>query len=75
MRDISLVWLFVIVPAADSSVPHLAKMKTACFTQINNYRACLEKHGNGPDEEIQAKCGDALKALWECTDANKPAGA
>lgn len=57
---------------ADSRIPHLAKMKAACFNQINEYQACLTKHSSAPDEKIQEECGAKLKALWECTDANKP---
>jgi hypothetical protein len=56
---------------ADTSVPHLAEMKRACFTHIEAYRTCLDKHGSKPDEVVEAECGDALKKLWECTDAQK----
>lgn len=47
-------------------------MKVACYDQITAYRACLEKNASEPDDTVQERCGAALKALWECTDAHKP---
>jgi hypothetical protein len=51
------------------SVPHLAELKKACATQIWEYRSCLEANGAESDDVIREKCGDKLKALWECTEA------
>jgi hypothetical protein len=52
-----------------TSVPHLADLKTACATQIWNYRSCLESNQSESDDVLREKCGDKLKALWECTEA------
>ncbi|CAK9784789.1 hypothetical protein CC85DRAFT_285264 [Cutaneotrichosporon oleaginosum] len=60
-----------LTKCADESVPYLAEMKRACFTHIEAYRTCLDKHGSKSDEVVQAECGGALKKLWDCTDAQK----
>jgi len=52
-----------------SSVPHLADLKKTCANQIWNYRSCLEANGSESDDVIREKCGEKLKALWECTEA------
>ena len=52
----------------DSSVPHLAELKSKCFLKIEAYKLCLDSSANLPDEMVREKCAGALSDLWKCTE-------